>query len=236
MCAAWVYQGIAESPKPHVFIVIGPNHSGSSQKDAPVAISLEDQKTPFGVVQIDKRFAKRLMTATDLVQNDEFAFSREHSVEVQLPFLQFIAAKKFSLVFVPLLCRDMSFEDCQKLADAIDKVSDDLNVRVTVIASTDFTHYGSAYGYIPFIDDIKKKMYGVDASAIEFIDKLDSKGFYNHIKEYKMTVCGYVPATVAMEVSKLKFAKSSKLLSYYTSGDITGSYRQAVGYAGIVFE
>jgi len=230
-CAAWVYKEIAESSKPDLFVVIGPNHSG---KGANVAVSFEDWKTPLGVVQNHKRFARKLVDK--LIMHDESAFGDEHSVEVQLPFLQFVSAKKFSLQFVPMLVRDISFDECQKIADSIERVADDLGLKIAVIASSDFTHYGSAYGYLPFIENLKENMYGHDASAIQHIQKMDSKAFYNHVKEHGMTICGYQAATIAMEVSKLIFSTKAKLLTYYTSGDITGSYKSAVGYAGIVFE
>jgi len=233
-CAAWVYKEIAESPAPNIFIVVGPNHSGGGHSK--VSISLEDWKTPFGVVQNNTRFARKLIAAYDLIKQDEDAFAKEHSVEVQLPFLQFISAKKFSLSFIPMVVRDITFEECQKIADTIEKIADELNFKVTVIASSDFTHYGASYGYLPFIDKIKENLYGLDGSAINFITKMDSKGFYNHVKEYKMTICGFEPIVIAMEVSKLFFAKKAKLLTYYTSGDVVDNYKQAVGYAGIIFE
>ncbi len=234
-CSAWAYQALSESKQQKLYIVIGPSHYGLKPSQKAV-VSLEDWKTPLGIAKNKIEFSKALAKKSKIINADEDAFIQEHSIEVQLPFLQYISKEKFSLEFVPILVSDMSFDDIQQLADDIDEVSEELGIDVVVIASSDFTHYGRNYGYLPFIEDVKENIYGIDASAINLAKKIDSRGFYEHVKKYNMTICGYAAIAVAMEVSKLKFAKEGKLLCYYTSGDVVGNYRNSVSYASMIFE
>jgi len=216
-CAAHSYKAVAESKKPDLFILLGLSHSGYGS-----CVSLDDWKTPLGIAKIDKEFGK-LLVKNGLEQN-EMAHEEEHSIEVQIPFLQYVLE---DFKFVPIIISDYA------AANAVKKAVEQSGKKVMFIASSDFTHYGSNYGYAPFKTDVKNKMHELDAGAIEQIRKIDAKGFLDYVKKTGATVCGKMPISAMLGCIE---AKKSDLLKYYTSADISGSdYSTAVGYASIRF-
>lgn len=225
-CAAWAYKEIAEATFPELFIVIGPSHYGGEGS----CTSLEDFETPLGTVAVDKAFAKRMIDQGLAV--DKECHEAEHSIEVQLPFLQF-ANKDYlnSIMFVPITVS--SNTDYKKLGLMIKEAIVDSNKNTCVIASSDFTHYGHNYGYVPFSTDVKNRMYELDAGAIRFIKGLDADGFMNYCYETGATICGQLAIATLLKSVK---AERARLLRYYTSGDVLGDYRNAVGYASIVLD
>jgi hypothetical protein len=225
-CAAWAYKEIAEATFPDLFIIIGPNHYGGEGS----CTTLEDFETSLGTVAVDKSFARRLIDYNLVV--DQESHAAEHSIEVQLPFLQF-ANKDYlnSIRFFPILVS--SNANYKKLGLAIKEAVIDSNKNVCIIASSDFTHYGHNYGYVPFSTDVKKRMYELDAGAINFIKNLDAEGFLNYCYETGATICGQLAIATLLKSVK---AKSVRLLHYYTSGDVLGDYRNAVGYASLVLD
>ena len=227
-CAAWSYKEIAESGFPDLFVVIGPNHSGLGR----TSTILDDWETPFGVVRADKEFGKMLVSKSCIVE-DETAHLHEHSIEVQLPFLQFVSRDNLKkLRFIPITA---GF-DCNvnEIASGIKKTIQESNKKICIIASSDFTHYGFSYGYVPFSANVKENMQKLDNGAISFIKSLDSRGFLEYINRKQATICGAVPIAVLIELMKGK-AKKVNLMQYYTSADIIGDYNNAVGYASIIF-
>ncbi|MFH2027878.1 MAG: AmmeMemoRadiSam system protein B [Nanoarchaeota archaeon] len=225
-CAAWTYKEIAEAKLPDLYIMIGLSHSGF-----PTCISLEDWETPLGLVKTDKKFGKKLIEKG--IEQDEGAHNNEHSIEVQIPFLQFIN-KNISdrLKIMPMIASpDKNYKDTAKI---IAETIKELKMKVIVIASSDFTHFGMNYGFFPFKENIKKKLYDMDKGAIENINKLDPKNFLHYIEKTGATICGQYPIAVTLELCKLMGAKRADLLKYYTSGDIVDDYGSAVGYASIV--
>jgi hypothetical protein len=218
-CAAYAYKAVAEAVKPDLFILLGPSHSGFSS-----CLSLEDWKTPLGTAKVDKDFAG-LLAKNGLLQ-DEQAHANEHSLEVQIPFLQFIL-KDFK--FVPIIVS----EDYLQVADVILKALEQSKKKVVFIASSDFTHYGRNYGYVPFSDAIKENMYLLDKKAIDQILKLNAKSFLDYIEKTRATICGKYPIACLLECVK---PAKAELLKYYTSADISKSdYSVAVGYASVLF-
>ncbi|MBW3004662.1 AmmeMemoRadiSam system protein B [Candidatus Woesearchaeota archaeon] len=218
-CAAYAYKAIAEAEKPDLFILLGLSHSGFSS-----CLSLEDWKTPLGIAKVDKDFGKLLVE--NGVSQDESAHANEHSIEVQIPFLQFIL-KDFK--FIPVIVSG----DYKQVADAVLKSIKQSKKKVIIIASSDFTHYGRDYGYAPFIDNIKENMHKLDNGAIEHIKKLDANAFLDYTDKTGATICGKYPIACLLEC--IKPAKV-ELLKYYTSADISESdYSAAVGYAAIKF-
>jgi len=227
--AAWAYKEIAESKLADVYILLGLSHSGS-----PSCVSLEDWETPFGIVKVDDSFQRVLMANSGLKQNEE-AQSQEHSIEVQLPFLQF-ANKDYlkQLRICPIIvCEDRNYEE---IAQAIAKTIEQTRKKAIIIASSDFTHYGINYGFFPFKDNIKEKMHELDKEAIEHIKNLDAKEFLKYITNTGATICGRMPISTLIASCKLLGAEKAKLLHYYTSGDITSDYSSAVGYGAISVE
>lgn len=228
--AAWAYKEIAESKFPSRFIIIGPNHTGIGVSR--VAATLANWETPLGRVEVDMDFVRDLMARCDLVGEDNDAHANEHSLEVQLPFLQFVNQDKLRDVrIVPLIVSDYDLDMCRELADAISDISEDF----CVVASSDFTHYGHNYGYVPFVGEEKKNMYKLDSGAIELIKKMDTKGFLKYVDENKATICGAGAIAVCLEIMKNLGVKKGVLLHYYTSGDVINDYNNAVGYAAIRF-
>lgn len=214
-CQAHAYAEISKTDE-NVFVVIGVNHRGTGN-----FISMEDWKTPLGKVEVDKEYCKEILDECNFLKLSDEEHKHEHSIEVQLPFLQYVK-KDFKIV--PIILSDYSFY--KELAKVLNKG--------LVIASSDFTHYGFSYGYVPFSSNVKENMYELDKKAIDFILNLDSEGFLNFVKDKDMTICGYAAILTAIEVAKIKGAKKGELLKYYTSGDIT-NYDTAVGYGAIIF-
>lgn len=234
MCASHVYKELAGN-FPDTFIILGTNHSGRG--NALFALSLEDFETPIGIVKNDKTLGNALIEAgsSEGLQQDETAHKYEHSIEVQLPFLQFVSntmKKDFSIV--PIVVSTMDFDSCAKAAEIISNVSKMYGRQVCVIASSDFTHYGMSYGFLPFKENVRKNLYDLDRRSINHILKLDAKLFYQEAT--KTTICGTAPIVVLIELCKHLGAKRARLLKYYTSGDVTKDYANAVGYASIAIE
>ena len=225
---AWCYKEIGESKVADIYVIIGTNHT--SMKTCTIK---EDFETPFGVVRVDIEFVNTLMKHSKIIENKE-AHDHEHSVEVQLPFLQFVNRDYLkNIKIVPILVSsDLKYED---VARAIVETASELDKKICVICSSDFTHYGINYGYIPFHDNISEEMKKLDGGAIDFIKEFDTWGFVNYVEETKATICGYSAIAVLIEVAKLMKGKEAEVLHYYTSGDVTKDYSSAVGYASIVF-
>lgn len=218
-CAAFAYKAVAESVKPDLFILLGPSHAGFSS-----CLSLENWKTPLGIAEVDKDFAGLLVE--NGISQDEQAHAGEHSIEVQLPFLQFIMQ---DFKFVPVIVSG----DYKEVAAAIMKSLKQSGKKAVFIASSDFTHYGREYGYAPFTENVKENMYKLDKSAIEHILELNVKSFLDYVDKTGTTICGKYPVACLLEC--IKPAKS-ELLKYYTSADIKGGdYSAAVGYASVLF-
>jgi AmmeMemoRadiSam system protein B len=226
-CAAWAYKELAEAEFADLYIIIGPNHSGSGN-----AVSMQGYETPFGLARVDQEFAKNLLEKNDELKLDEEAHAEEHSIEVQLPFLQFATKDQtHALKILPIIISEI---DYTKLGLDLKETILESGKKVVIIVSSDFTHYGHNYHYIPFSTDIKKNIYGRDRKAIDFIEKLDANGFIGYIDETMGTVCGAFP--IAVLLKSLKHAKV-ELLQYYTSADLEGeqTYKNSVSYAAIVF-
>ncbi len=226
-CAAWGFKEIAESKLPDVYIILGPNHSGFGK----TSVNLDSWQTPFSIIRPDVEFGKTLVKNTDLVE-DPRAHLQEHSIEVQLPFLQFVS--KDVLQRIRILPISVSNDvDINKLALDMKEVILDTNKKVVFIVSSDFTHYGPQYSYVPFSSDVPQRLYKLDEDAIKLIKKLDADGLLKYTYETGATICGQLP--IALLLRTLEKTKG-KLLQYYTSADIMGDYKNAVGYASILFE
>lgn len=213
---------ISKIPKKSNFIIFGVNHSGIGKK---ISVSFEDFETGLGIVENNQGLGKKIVKLLKDANNDEEAHNYEHSIEVQLPFLQ----KTQEAKIVPILLRDLNYEECKKIAKVIAKL---LNDNITVLISGDFTHYGINYGFV-VKGDTKENIYKIDKSVINSVLKLDSKAVFE--KASKSTICGIFGLTIITEIAKIKSWKA-KLIDYYTSGDVLGDYENAVGYAGIIFQ
>jgi len=225
---AWVYKEIGESKLPDIFIILGTNHTGIGKSST----LLEDFETPFGVVKVDQNFAQKLIDEGWVIQSKE-VHEKEHSIEVQLPFLQFVQRDHLNkLRIVPIAVS--SGANYELFGKSIVKIAKEQKKKVCLIASSDFTHYGVNYGYVPFVYNIKESLEALDMGAIDFIKKLDAWSFIDYVDEHKATICGAYAIAVLIEACKALGAKKAELLQYYTSGDIVKDYANAVGYASII--
>jgi len=227
-CASFFYKYVAESKAVDAFVILGVNHHGIGNK---IAISLDDWSTPFGLVKNEKTLGSKLMKK-ESIRNNEEMHSAEHSIEVQLPFLQFAYKDDLKkLKIIPILLSRLSYEECKKLAEDLVET---LGKNICVIASGDFTHYGPNFDYAPFSDNIKKNMEKIDIEAVKLIENLNTQDFLEYCKD--KTICGTLPIAVCMEMMKKIGCRRGRLLRYYSSGDITKDYSNSVGYASILFE
>ncbi|MCZ7392104.1 MAG: MEMO1 family protein [Candidatus Methanoperedens sp.] len=212
--AAYVYSSL---PKADTFVLLGPNHTGYG---SPVSVSSETWSTPLGEVSPDREFIKAL--PRKIIDMDESAHIHEHSIEVQLPFLQH-RFRDFSIVPI---CMGMQDEETAldvgvELAEAARKV----NKKIVIIASSDFTHYKP--------DKVAREN---DAYFIQSILDMDISAFYRKLYERDASVCGYGAIAAMLTATKNLGAKKAWLLKYSTSGDTTGDLAAVVGYAGIIVE
>ncbi len=218
-----------------VFVMLGPSHTGLGAK---ISLSKMDFESPLGVVRNDTELGDLLLSRSSILRHSEEAHILEHSVEVQLPFLQLIAqaaGKDFS--FVPLAMISQNIEHARALGKTIFDAARESGRRIAVIASSDFTHAGAAYGFIPSPrKTLVEWMYEHDEIALQKIADLDLEGFFAHKAKHKLTICGSGPIGTLMEYSRLSGAGKGKVLQYSTSYDVSRSTRQIVGYGSVVIE
>jgi len=222
--AAHAYAALAADGLRPSYIVLGPNHRGSG---APLALTRHDFQTPLGVMRCDAALLEALSKPP--LEDDVLAHRGEHSIEVQLPFLQVLAPEA---AFVPIC---MAFQEYEPASDVGRVVASAAAGRdVVLIASSDFTHVGAQYYQLPphgktapaFAAD-------QDAKAIERILALDPKGLATRVREDEISMCGYGPVTSMLVAAKRLGATEAKLLRYGTSSDVSGDEDTAVGYGAI---
>ncbi len=211
MVAAHTYARIVEDGFPETFVFVGPNHTG---RGSGIAVATEDWQTPLGVAKLDKELAKAI--GKDLVDRDDEAHRGEHSIEVQLPFVQYFSS---SFQFVPIC---MGFQDIDSAVSVGQTIANAIRGKdVVVIASTDMSHYVS-----PAL--AKRK----DGLAIDAIKRMDSKALYEVVRDEDISMCGYGPVIAAMTACA---GGKATLLKYANSGDVH-PMAQVVGYASVVIE
>jgi len=232
---------------PNTLVLIGPNHTGLG-----TAVSLMSKgiwETPLGSVAIDEPLAASILAGSSRIREDSLAHLHEHSLEVQLPFIQYL---KKDCKIVPIQMLDTRLDTCLEVGRAIGEAikvrSQESGVRSQkseqekyrkaegnyelrtpntelplIVASSDMSHYEQAA--------VAKEK---DFKAIQKILDLDPEGLYSVVKEYGITMCGYGPAVAMLVACKLLGATKAELVKYANSGEVSGDYDQVVGYAGIV--
>jgi AmmeMemoRadiSam system protein B len=203
---------------PERCVVLCPNHTGMGR--ALAIMSDGAWETPLGAVGIDTELAGGLKRAFPLLQEDAGAHRAEHAAEVELPFLQL---RQPNLRFVPIAIGTALFEPLEKLGLALAEVVAGQEDRVLIVASSDMNHYES--------DVITRAK---DHRAIERILSLDPRGLYDVVTQQDISMCGFGPAVAMLTATRHLGAKSTELVRYATSGDISGDRQMVVGYAGIV--
>jgi AmmeMemoRadiSam system protein B len=201
-------------------ILLGPNHTGYG---APFSIMTDGTwQTPLGETKIDDTLAQQVLSHSRHLESDSLAHLYEHSLEVELPFLQYFKSD-FRIVPILIMSEDISVlkEVGEELGSAIKEA--DLKNSVIIVASSDMTHYE------PQPQAAKK-----DKEAIEAIIALDEDRLAQKVRQLDISMCGYAPVIVMLVAAKLLGARNAKLIKYQTSGDITLDKNSVVGYAGII--
>ncbi|MFQ5662864.1 MAG: AmmeMemoRadiSam system protein B [Terriglobia bacterium] len=203
---------------PSASIILCPNHSRYGQ---PLAIMSEGEwETPLGNVPIDAALANALKQACPGLEEDAEAHRFEHSLEVQLPFLQHLQR---NFRFVPIAIGVGEYEPLEELGRAMAAVVADTAARPLLVASTDLNHYEPEA-----VNRIK------DRKAIDRILALDPRGLYETVERENISMCGYGPTVAVLTATRELGAQNAELVRYATSGDVTGDRSAVVGYAGII--
>jgi len=205
---------------PSRVILLGPRHF---PRGASLAIlSVGAWQTPLGAAPIDHPLAEKIARAFPQLREDAVAHSAEHSLEVQLPFLQRITP---SFAFVPIVIGPAKWETLEALGQAIAKVIAAELDPILVIASSDMNHYES--------DAVTRVK---DCKAIDQILALDPKKLFDTVRDENISMCGYAATVATLVASRELGAARADLIRYATSGDVAGDLQQVVGYAGMVVE
>lgn len=216
--AAHGFYHLASEGKPDSVVIFGPNHQGMGSG---LAIMREGLwQTPLGDVEIDTVTADNVLKGSNIIDVDNVAHMREHSIEVQLPWLQYLYGSEFKLVPICFLMQDL--ESSREIGVAVAKALKDKSALV--IASTDMTHY-----------EPQKTAEQKDKKVLDAATRLDEEGLYNTVEQLQVSMCGYGPVIAAITAAKQLHAKNGRLLCYKTSGDIVGDYSSVVGYASVTF-
>jgi AmmeMemoRadiSam system protein B len=205
---------------PDTVILIGPNHTGHGEA---VAVMTEGiWSMPMGDITIDQDLANAICEETVIAKQDSSAHQLEHSLETQLPFLQYFK-KKFEIV--PICIKRINISSCKSLSEGIVRAVTRLDKPVLLVASSDMTHYESH-------DRATIK----DRMAITCIENRDPHSLFETVQSEKITMCGVNPVTVMLLCSERLGAKEAELVKYMTSGEVSGDMEKVVGYAGMIIK
>jgi len=216
--AAHSYLHVSSLRRPEIVVIVAPNHYGVGSGVATFREGLWE--TPLGRVRVDQDAAKRIVDLTGVVDYDPSAHRMEHSLEVQLPFLQSIYGEGLSLLPISLAFQDI--ETARNLAEGLAKLLE--GREAILIASSDLTHYEPA-------EQARSK----DLRLLESAETLDLEGFYGTLERLKITACGYGAIACVMQASRKLGFKRGEILKYANSGETTRDMNEVVGYASLRF-
>ncbi|MGN1362465.1 MAG: MEMO1 family protein [Methanobrevibacter sp.] len=218
--ASYAYYQLVEGGFPDTFIILCPNHTGFGYD-----ISVFEEgtwETPLGNIEVDNDFAKEFIKNSRYAKSDTKAHLREHSIEVELPFLQYFSS---DFKIVPICIGRQNLQTSIDIANAIKLTSQEVSNSFSLISSTDLSHFLSQ-------DATIKR----DNIVLNDISKMNYEKLIDDVYEYDISMCGY--GTVAADIiySLDSGVKSCEILSHKTSGDVSGDYNSVVGYASSVFK
>jgi AmmeMemoRadiSam system protein B len=202
---------------PHQIILLGPNHSGRGASLALAPSGAWD--TPLGAATIDAEMNRKLMAECPELEEDAAAHRHEHSLEVQIPFLQMLQPE---FTFCAICIRQMNFSTLEELGHAMARVIGSLKEPVLLVASSDMTHYESK-------EDAARQ----DKFAIDRVLAVDPAGLYEVVLDKDITMCGFAPAVAVLTACRDAGASAGRLIRYTNSGEASGDYERVVAYAGI---
>jgi len=220
--AAHAYYALAADGIPDTVIILGPSHYSASRR---AAVSLVDAwRTPLGEAAVDVELGRELAEASPLVEEDEQAHESEHSLEVQVPFLQFVYSDRMPKI-LPLCIRSHTMHDVEAVVNDAEGLGQAIAAavgsrRVVLIASTDFSHQ------VP--QEVAERQ---DRLALDAIEAMDPGSLVRTVFGRNISMCGPVPVAIALFFCLARGPHQPELLRYYTSGDIIGDRRAVVGYA-----
>ena len=222
--AGYVYSGyvagatISKVDIKKTAIILGTNHTGAGK---PFSIMTNGSwKTPLGEVRIDTEIAESILKESSLLEEDALSHLHEHSIEVEVPFLQYL---RKDVKIVPIIISSGNIKNYQQLGKEIADGFKKIGRAAFFIASTDFTHYES-----------KDKAEEKDRLAINAILALDEEKLLQVVKKIDISMCGVAPTCTLISICKNLGAQKAGLVKYQTSGDVSGDYTSVVGYAGMV--
>jgi MEMO1 family protein len=222
--AGYIYSGqvaggvFSRLELPGSCIVLGPNHTGRGH---PLAIINEGSwRTPLGEIPIDSDLAEKLIQEFPALSEDSAAHRSEHSIEVELPFLQVCRP---DIKFVPIAIGTGQLILLEQLGQALAEVLKKTNDPALMVASSDMNHYE---------EDATTRV--KDHKAIDKILALDAPGLYQTVMNESISMCGFGPAVAMLTAARRLGAQKAELVQYATSADVSGDHKVAVGYAGII--
>ena len=223
--AGYVYSGMvagetfAQVEVPDQAIILGPNHHGHGH---PAAVYARGAwQTPLGEVPIAEPLAQEILRDCPFVEEDSAAHRFEHSLEVQVPFLQMRAP---DIAIVPICLGHLPLDALLQIGDGLGEVLARTEPRPLLVASTDMTHYEPG--------DVAKEK---DSRALDKVLALDPAGLYQLVREERISMCGVIPVVVMLQAARKLGASRAEMVDYRNSGDVTGDQSEVVGYAGAVF-
>ena len=222
--AGFIYSGdvvgavYSQIEVPETVILLGPNHTGLGEN-----ISVMTEGTwsmPMGNISIDEVLATQLCKETSLAKPNSVAHQFEHSLETQLPFLQYL---RKNFLIVPICLKKVDYSICKKLSKGIVNALEQTEKSALIIASSDMTHFES------------HKIAGEkDKKAIVKIENRDAQGLDETVRQEQISMCGVNPVTVMLLCSEKMGAQKAELIEYKTSGEVNGDKSRVVGYAGVI--
>lgn len=221
--AGWVYSGRVAGAVygcvnvPETAVVMSPNHTGlgSPRSLWPVG----EWRIPGAGLEVDMELAD-LMKEHAGLESDTFAHMREHSLEIQLPFL---ARRRSGLRIVPVCLGQLGFREIKAIGEGVARAVREAGRDVLLVASTDMSHHIPA-----------QEAQRLDRLAIERMEEFDPKGLFDTVRRNSISMCGVIPTTCVLVAAREMGARGVKLVRYATSGEVTGDMREVVGYAGLV--
>ncbi|PIQ89949.1 MAG: AmmeMemoRadiSam system protein B [Candidatus Omnitrophica bacterium CG11_big_fil_rev_8_21_14_0_20_42_13] len=227
--AGYVYSGkvagavISRINLKNILIIIGPNHTGMGE-----IFSLDRDElwqTPLGKIKINSGLSDEIIKNSKYIKKDSAAHRAEHSIEVELPFAQYVSHDPDNISIVPIVIGGGNLEIYKNIGVEIAAAVKKLNLarEAQIIASSDMTHYEES-------ETARIK----DKKVLDAVLKLDPDLVYNTVKREDVSMCGYAPCVIMLEAMRRLGASKAKLVKYENSGDTTGDYSSVVGYAGVL--
>jgi len=205
---------------PEVIVLLGPNHTGLGTDVSVFADGI--WRMPMGDIAVESDLARSIIGRSPEAREDYGAHRGEHSLEVQIPFLQYFRS---DVTIVPIIMRSTRLETCRAIGRAVAEAVTSYPKSVLLVASSDMTHFET--------DRLARDK---DRLAIERVLDLDPEGLHDIVHRERISMCGFAPTVAMLFAARTLGAAATQWISYATSGDVSGDYDRVVGYAGIAIQ